>query len=109
VPKPVLGGVGVVIFGMTIVAGIQELGRAQFEGTRNGLLVAVSIGMGILPTVFPSLFDRVPGVLRLLLGSSAVLCGFTAVSLGIFFNLFAKKELNAATSEIPLPSTELAP
>ena len=90
VPKPVLGGVGLVIFGMTVVAGIQELSRAQFEGTRNGILVAVSIGMGMLPTVLPSLFDHVPDVLRLLLGSSAVLCGFTAVTLTIFFNYFSK-------------------
>jgi xanthine permease len=90
VPKPVLGGVGLVIFGMTIVAGIQELGRTQFEGTANGLLVAISIGMGVLPTVLPNLFDRFPAVLRLLLGSSAVLCGFTAVLLGIFFNHFTK-------------------
>jgi NCS2 family nucleobase:cation symporter-2 len=88
VPKPVLGGVGLVIFGMTIVAGIQELSRAQFDGTRNAILVAVSIGMGALPTVFPTLFDHVPVVLKLLLGSSAVLCGFTAVVLGIFFSYF---------------------
>jgi xanthine permease len=108
VPKPVLGGVGVVIFGMTIMAGIQELSRARFEGTRNGLLAAVSIGMGILPTVFPSLFDHVPGVLRLLLGSSAVLCGFTAVMLGIFFNHFSR-ELAPASPENSLQSTEFAP
>lgn len=102
VPKPVLGGVGLVIFGMTIVAGIQELSRAQFDGTRNAILVAVSIGMGALPTVFPTLFDRVPVVLKLLLGSSAVLCGFTAVVLGIFFSYFpggAAGEIDPITTE----------
>jgi len=102
VPKPVLGGVGLVIFGMTVVAGIEELGRAQFEGTRNALLVAVSIGMGMLPTVLPTLFDRIPDVLKLLLGSSAVLCGFSAVTLNIFFNHF-NKPLAPASSEISLP------
>jgi uric acid transporter len=108
VPKPVLGGVGLVIFGMTIVAGIQELSRAQFEGTRNGLLVAVSIGMGILPTVLPTLFDHVPDVLRLLLGSSAVLCGFTAVVLGIFFNHFTRP-LVTTSADNPSPVVETAP
>ena len=111
VPKPVLGGVGLVIFGMTIVAGIQELSRTQFEGTRNGLLVAVSIGTGVLPIVSPTLFDHMPAVLRLLLGSSAVLCGFTAVMLGIFFNQSAEPlaPQTIASAEITSPATGLAP
>src|SRR6202167_4857188 len=108
VPKPVLGGVGLVIFGMTVVAGIEELGRVQFEGTRNALLVAVSVGMGMLPTVFPTLFDRIPDVLRLLLGSSAVLCGFTAVTLNIFFNHFNRPP-STRSAENPSPVTDLSP
>jgi uric acid transporter len=116
VPKPVLGGVGVVIFGMTIAAGIQELSHAEFEGTRNGFLVAVSIGVGVLPTVLPTLFDHVPAVLRILLGSSAVLCGFTAVVLGIFFNFkpFTKSGAQArvrtpAPSDSPTRLADLPP
>jgi tRNA(Arg) A34 adenosine deaminase TadA len=109
VPKPVLGGVGLVIFGMTVVAGIEELARAKFAGTRNALLIAVSIGMGMLPTVFPALFDRIPDVLRLLLGSSAVLCGFTAVTLNIFFNHVSKAVPDASSGEDVLPMTNLSP
>jgi tRNA(Arg) A34 adenosine deaminase TadA len=109
VPKPVLGGVGLVIFGMTVVAGIEELARAKFAGTRNALLIAVSIGMGMLPTVFPALFDRIPDVLRLLLGSSAVLCGFTAVTLNIFFNHVSKQVPAASSEEDVLPMTNLSP
>ena len=104
VPKPVLGGVGLVIFGMTVVAGIQELSRAQYEGTSNAILVAISIGMGVLPVVLPNLFDHFPAVLRLLLGSSAVLCGMTAVGLGVFLT-------RASTHTAPLdaPAKEAAP
>lgn len=111
VPKPVLGGVGLVIFGMTVVAGIQELSRVQFDGTPNGLLVAVSIGMGVLPTVFPTLFDRFPVILRLLLGSSAVLCGISAVLLAIFFNQVATPSAaasNSSESRSPSPVTDFS-
>ena len=107
VPKPVLGGVGLVIFGMTVIAGIQELSRARFEGTRNSILAAVSIGMGVLPIVRPSLFDHAPAVLRLLLGTSAVLCGFTAVMLGIFFNDPAETPAMALSADSP-PELALA-
>ena len=112
VPKPVLGGVGLVIFGMTVVAGIQELSRTQFEGTRNGLLVAVSVGVGVLPIVSPTLFDHVPAVMRLLLGSSAVLCGFTAVMLGIFFGQNQSAEPPAPLTvapDSPAPAAEFVP
>jgi len=46
VPRPVLGGCAIVMFGMTTVAGIQELSRVRFEGTRNAIVVAVSVSVG---------------------------------------------------------------
>ncbi|WP_455921200.1 nucleobase:cation symporter-2 family protein [Pseudomonas putida] len=60
-PTPVLGGCAVVMFGMTTVAGIQELSRVRFDGTRNGIIVAVSISVGVLPMSFPALFDHASG------------------------------------------------
>jgi len=107
VPRPALAGVGAVILEMTIAAGIQEMSCNQFDGTRNGHPVVVSVGLDILPAVFLSLFDRVHGVLGLLLRRSAVHCGFTAVSLGIFCNFFTN-ELTPKSPEISFPSTELA-
>ena len=98
---------GAVILEMTIAAGIQEMSCNQFDGTRNGHPVVVSVGLDILPAVFLSLFDRVHGVLGLLLRRSAVHCGFTAVSLGIFCNFFTN-ELTPKSPEISFPSTELA-
>ncbi|MBK5537633.1 purine permease [Pseudomonas sp. TH05] len=86
VPAPVLGGCAIVMFGMTTVAGIQELSRVQFEGTRNGIIVAVSVSVGVLPMSLPALFEHTGGALKLVLESGIFLGGVTAVVLNILLN-----------------------
>ncbi|QEY71997.1 nucleobase:cation symporter-2 family protein [Pseudomonas denitrificans (nom. rej.)] len=86
VPTPVLGGCAIVMFGMTTVAGIQELSRVRFEGTRNGIIVAVSVSVGVLPMSFPALFEHASGPLKLVLESGIFLGAFTAILLNLLLN-----------------------
>lgn len=86
VPRPVLGGCAIVMFGMTTVAGIQELSRVKFDGTRNAIIVAVSVSVGVLPMSFPALFERAGGTLRLVLESGIFLGGITAILLNVLLN-----------------------
>lgn len=95
VPTPVLGGCAIVMFGMTTVAGIQELSRVQFEGTRNGIIVAVSVSVGVLPMSFPALFAHADGALRLVLESGIFLGAITAIVLNILLNPQQKKAVEA--------------
>jgi NCS2 family nucleobase:cation symporter-2 len=86
VPTPVLGGCAIVMFGMTTVAGIQELSRVQFEGTRNAIIVAVSVSVGVLPMSFPPLFEHVGPTLKLVLDSGIFLGAITAILLNVLLN-----------------------
>ncbi|MDE3736746.1 xanthine permease [Metapseudomonas resinovorans] len=86
VPTPVLGGCAIVMFGMTTVAGIQELSRVRFEGTRNALVVAVSVSVGVLPMSFPALFEHFHGALRLVLESGIFLGAVSAIVLNLLLN-----------------------
>ncbi len=86
VPTPVLGGCAIVMFGMTTVAGIQELSRVKFEGTRNGIIVAVSVSVGVLPMSFPPLFEHANGALKLVLESGIFLGAITAIVLNVLLN-----------------------
>ncbi|KAF0867304.1 nucleobase:cation symporter-2 family protein [Pseudomonas sp. LD120] len=86
VPTPVLGGCAIVMFGMTTVAGIQELSRVRFEGTRNAIVVAVSVSVGVLPMSFPALFAQAHGPLKLLLESGIFLGAITAIVLNLLLN-----------------------
>lgn len=86
IPKPVLGGVGILMFGMTLAAGIQILKEIDLNKDKNILIVATSISIGTLPIALPSLFDHINPTLKMFLDSGIFLGGATAVILNIVLN-----------------------
>lgn len=92
IPRPVLGGVGILMFGMTLVAGIQELCRAGCDKEKNALIIATSVSIGTLPMAFPGLFNGLPPSVKLLLDSGIFIGGFTAVLLNALINGSAKQD-----------------
>jgi NCS2 family nucleobase:cation symporter-2 len=86
IPRPVLGGASIVMFGMTAMAGIEELTRVRYQGNNNGVVVAVSIAAGVLPIASPHLFLHAPAEAQLFLNSGIFLAAATAVILNLFFS-----------------------
>lgn len=87
VPQCVLGGAGLVMFGMVAATGARILGGVDFSGNRNNLfVVAVSVGVGLIPMVAPAFFKRLPHVLHPLLESGILLAALAAIVLNLFFN-----------------------
>jgi uric acid transporter len=85
VPRPVLGGASLVTFGMTAMAGIEELTRVRFKGTSNGIVVAISLAVGVLPIAAPGLFAHAPDAAKLFLNSGIFLGAASAVLLNLVF------------------------
>jgi NCS2 family nucleobase:cation symporter-2 len=87
VPVEVLGGAGVVMFGMVAATGIRILGEVDFKENRNNLfVVAISIGFGLIPLVAPGFFKNFPADLKPLLESGIILATISAVILNVYFN-----------------------
>ena len=87
VPTFVLGGAGLVMFGMVAATGVRILGRVDFAGNRHNLyIVAISIGMGLVPLVAPRWTQQMPHALHPLLESGILLAALSAVLLNLFFN-----------------------
>src|SRR5271156_1876406 len=86
IPRPVLGGASIVMFGMTMMAGIEELTRVRYQGTNNAIIVAISVSVGVLPIASPQLFLHAPDAARLFLNSGIFLTAATAVLLNFFFS-----------------------
>lgn len=87
VPVEVLGGAGIVMFGMVAATGIRILSNVDFKTNRNNLLiVAISIGFGMLTLIAPGFFKNFPLSLKPLLDSGIILASIVAVSLNAFFN-----------------------
>ena len=87
VPVEVLGGAGIVMFGMVAATGIRILGQVDFRTNRNNLfIVAISIGFGMIPLIAPTFFKNFPADLKPLLDSGIILASISAVILNVFFN-----------------------
>ena len=87
IPTFVLGGAGLVMFGMVAATGIRILSRVDYAGNRNNLyIVALSIGFGLIPLVAPRWTQQMAHSLHPLLESGILLTAVAAVVLNIFFN-----------------------
>src|SRR5579859_6497397 len=86
IPQAVLGGAGIAMFGMVAATGIKILSRVDFEHRSNLLIVAISIGAGMIPLVAPNFFDEFPLWTRSLTHSGITLTAIVAVALNAFLN-----------------------
>ncbi|MES2718717.1 MAG: nucleobase:cation symporter-2 family protein [Pseudomonadota bacterium] len=87
IPTFVLGGAGLVMFGMVAATGIRILSTVDFKGNRHNLyIVALSIGFGLIPLVAPRWSQQMAHGLHPLLESGILLTAVAAVVLNLFFN-----------------------
>ncbi len=87
IPQFVLGGAGLMMFGMVAATGIRILSSVDFKGNRNNLhIVALAIGFGLIPLVALRWMQQMAHGLHPLLESGILLTAIAAVVLNIFFN-----------------------
>jgi len=87
IPQFVLGGAGLVMFGMVAATGIRILSGVDYKNNRNNLyIVALAIGFGLIPLVAPRWTQQMSHQLHPLLESGILLTSVAAVLLNLFFN-----------------------
>jgi NCS2 family nucleobase:cation symporter-2 len=86
-PTFVLGGAGLVMFGMVVATGIRILANVDFKNNRQNLfVVAISIGIGMIPLIAPNFKQWMPHNIHPLIESGILLASLSAVILNLFFN-----------------------
>ncbi|TDT77949.1 NCS2 family nucleobase:cation symporter-2 [Litoreibacter halocynthiae] len=86
-PVAVLGGAGLVMFGMVAATGVRILGAVDFKTNRfNGLIVAISLGLGMIPLIAPEFTMHLPHSIEPLIHSGILLAAIAAVGLNVVFN-----------------------
>jgi uric acid transporter len=86
VPPPVLGGAGLALFGMVAASGIRMLSRVDFRSGHNVLVIALSLGFGLIPLGSPHFYDKFPSWLQIILHSGITAGSIAAVALNLFLN-----------------------
>ena len=96
IPQPVLGGAGLMMFSMIILAGIRMLSGVE-QTRRSGLIIAVSLGCGLAVTVRPDLLAKMPAFVREVFGSGITVGALVAVALNL---LLPGREFDALDDEV---------
>jgi len=81
-PKPVLGGAGIIMFGMVASAGIMNLKNEEMN-SRNLLIVALSFATGLGVVMRPEVLKNFPETLRILISSGITTGSITAITLNL--------------------------
>ncbi|TCZ80089.1 purine permease [Paenibacillus albiflavus] len=93
IPKSVLGGAMIAMFGMVVSSGIKMIGtQVDLNRHENLLIIACSVAMGLGVTVVPGLFDQFPDAIRILTDNGIVAGSFTAILLNLLFNVLGSKK-----------------
>lgn len=87
IPQPVLGGVGIVMFGTVAAAGIKTLSRVKINN-RNLLIIATSIGLGLGITFRPEFLSNLPETMQMIFSSGIS----TGTIVAVLLNLILKEE-----------------
>jgi xanthine permease len=111
VPQPVLGGAALVLFGSVAVSGMRTLGQARLDDPRNALVVAGSLGIGMIPVVSPHFYAHFPSALQTVLDSGISTGCLAALVLNLLFHhgraaTPATNEVGPHVSAGPHPSDE---
>lgn len=86
IPNAVLGGAGIAMFGMIIASGIRSLGKVSFDGNHNLMLVAISIGVAMIPIAIPTFYMNFPAWAQIILQSGITFGSITAILLNLLLN-----------------------
>ena len=95
IPQAVLGGAGIALFGMVAASGVRTLSKVRFNNA-NILVVAISLAVGLLPTVAVTsgkgmalaVFGQLPEGVQIVVNSGISAGAITAIILNLVFNHF---------------------
>jgi uric acid transporter len=85
VPLSVLGGAGLIMFGMIAATGVRILAYVELTYERLAV-IAASVALGLIPVLSDKFFQHMPVVLGPILHSGIVLASVTAIALNLFLD-----------------------
>ncbi len=88
IPLPVLGGAGIVLFGIVAASGIRTLSQVKYRDNNNLVIVAAAVGFGLLPVVSQEFWSEFPEWFVTIFDSGISSASIMAVVLNVFFNMW---------------------
>ncbi|RFB79101.1 nucleobase:cation symporter-2 family protein [Methylovirgula sp. 4M-Z18] len=86
VPASVLGGAGLVLFGTVAASGIRSLSKVEYANNMNLVIVATSLGFGMIPIAAPQFYEHFPAWFSTIFHSGISSAAIMAIALNLLFN-----------------------
>ncbi|WP_026957525.1 uracil-xanthine permease family protein [Aliagarivorans taiwanensis] len=98
IPKPVIGGATLVMFGTVAAAGIKIIAQERLD--RHKLMImAVSFGTGLGVMMVPEVLKQAPAIVQSIFSSPVTTSGITAVVMTLLFTPAPAKQERAAMAQ----------
>lgn len=92
VPKCVLGGATLALFGVITASGISILSKVDFGADNNFKIIGTSIAIGVGATFAPEIFSDMPEMLSMVMSNGLFMVSASAIILNLLLN--GKKALS---------------
>lgn len=91
IPKPVIGGATLALFGTISAAGISILSSVDYSDNNNSLIVGTGLALGVGASFTSGAFEKLPVVLSMLFSNGLFVVGVVTIILNIVLNLGKQK------------------
>ena len=92
VPKCVLGGATLALFGVITSSGISILSKLDFGANNNFKIIGTSIAIGVGATFAPEIFTELPETFSMVMSNGLFMVSISAIILNLLLN--GKKALS---------------
>lgn len=86
IPKPVLGGATLALFGVITSAGLSMLSSLNFFEDNNFTIIGTSIAIGVGATFAPEIFSQLPETLNMLCTNGLFMVSISSIILNLVLN-----------------------
>lgn len=86
VPKCVLGGVTLVLFGIITASGVSMLSGLDFSKNNHFTIVGTSLAIGVGANFASDIFTQLPSTLNMILSNGLFMVSLSAILLNLLFN-----------------------
>lgn len=94
IPKPVVGGATLYLFGIVTAAGLSILSSLDFGRNHHFTIIGTSLAVGIGTQFASGAFKALPETLSMLLGDGLFMVAATAVLLNLLYNGLGKRAID---------------
>lgn len=85
-PLAVLGGASIIMFSMIATTGLRILSKVDLKNGSNTVIIATSLGVGLVTVAVPEFYSKVEGTVKIFLHSGITTGCLTAIVLNAVLN-----------------------